>query len=62
MRAFYEIFSYVALVSILLMFIVPSTALLIASIKENRELDEEIRRKKAQAKKSEVQKEKLAHL
>lgn len=62
MKTFYEIFSYVSLITILLMVIIPLMALLKASIRENRELDEEIRRKKAQSQQSEIQKEKLAHL
>jgi hypothetical protein len=54
METFYEIFSYVAMAVVLLPIIIGLMALLKVSIKENRELDEAIRKRKAEA----LQKEK----
>jgi heme exporter protein D len=54
MEKFYAIFSYVAMAVILLPIIIGLLALLRVSIKENRELDEAIRKRKAEA----LQKEK----
>jgi hypothetical protein len=54
METFYDIFSYVAMAVILLPIIIGLLALLKVSIKENQELDEAIRKRKAEA----LQKEK----